>query len=162
MWGGRFSEPPSEALWRFTVDHSDRRLLHDDLDGSLAHVAMLGQVGILDAGEVEAISNGLLEIRAESEAYDVLPLGAQDGTALRAQELAPGALSAPFRASAGYIVLRLLERTPDRVPPFEEVAGAVRAEWTRARGERALRGFLDDLRAGAELEVADLNDGEAP
>jgi argininosuccinate lyase len=66
MWGGRFSEPPSEALWRFTVDHSDRRLLADDLDGSLAHVAMLGEVGILDAADVDAITTGLEEILIEA------------------------------------------------------------------------------------------------
>ena len=66
MWGGRFSEPPSEALWRFTVDHSDRRLLQDDIDGSLAHVAMLGEVGILGGDDVEAISNGLRSIGTEA------------------------------------------------------------------------------------------------
>ncbi len=67
MWGGRFSEPPAEALWRFTVDHSDRRLLADDIAGSLAHVAMLGEVGILDAEEAAAITTGLEEIRQEAE-----------------------------------------------------------------------------------------------
>ncbi len=66
MWGGRFSEPPSEALWRFTVDHSDRRLLIDDVDGSLAHVAMLGEVGILEAEDVDAITTGLEEILIEA------------------------------------------------------------------------------------------------
>ncbi|MDH3538553.1 MAG: argininosuccinate lyase [Acidimicrobiia bacterium] len=66
MWGGRFSEPPSEALWRFTVDHSDRRLLSDDIAGSLAHVAMLGEVGILDQADVDAITVGLEEIRQEA------------------------------------------------------------------------------------------------
>ena len=63
MWGGRFSGPPSEALWRFTVDHSDRRLLSDDITGSLAHVAMLGEVGILEPEDVDAITTGLEEIR---------------------------------------------------------------------------------------------------
>jgi argininosuccinate lyase len=66
MWGGRFSEPPSEALWRFTVDHSDRRLLADDIEGSVAHVEMLGEVGILEAADVDAITTGLEEIRIEA------------------------------------------------------------------------------------------------
>lgn len=66
MWGGRFSEPPAEALWRFTVDQSDRRLLGDDIEGSLAHVAMLGEVGILDESDVAAITTGLEEIRQEA------------------------------------------------------------------------------------------------
>ena len=66
MWGGRFSEPPSEALWRFTVDHSDRRLLEDDVRGSLAHVAMLGEVGILQPEDVGALTSGLEEIAGEA------------------------------------------------------------------------------------------------
>jgi argininosuccinate lyase len=66
MWGGRFSQPPSDALWRFTVDHSDRRLLADDIEGSVAHVAMLGEVGILDSADVDAITTGLEEIRIEA------------------------------------------------------------------------------------------------
>ena len=67
MWGGRFSGPPAEALWRFTVDHSDRRLLSDDIEGSLAHVAMLGETGILDLEDVAAITTGLREIQQEAE-----------------------------------------------------------------------------------------------
>lgn len=78
--------------------------------------------------------------------------------ALRARELAPGALAEPFRAGAGYVVLRVRARTPDRVPPFEEIADSVRAEWTRDQGEQALRRFLDDLRAAADVEIADLSD----
>ena len=39
LWGGRFSEGPDEALWRFTVSHADRRLLTVDVQGSMAHVA---------------------------------------------------------------------------------------------------------------------------
>lgn len=76
--------------------------------------------------------------------------------ALRAQELEPGGVSEPFRASAGYLVLRGVRRSDDVVPPFEAVADSVRAEWTRNQGEEALRRFLDDLRAAADLEQADL------
>ncbi|NNC40085.1 MAG: argininosuccinate lyase [Acidimicrobiia bacterium] len=52
-------------MWRFTVDHSDRRLLADDIEGSVAHVAMLGEVGILTQEDVDAINTGLEEIRIE-------------------------------------------------------------------------------------------------
>jgi argininosuccinate lyase len=68
MWGGRFSEPPAEALWRFTVDESDRRLLRDDVAGSLAHVRMLGASGILDPADVNSIMGGLEEIQASAAA----------------------------------------------------------------------------------------------
>ena len=68
MWGGRFSEGPDRILWDFTVDHSDRRLLRDDVTGSLAHVAMLGEVGLLTGDEVAVITGGLQEIMTEAEA----------------------------------------------------------------------------------------------
>lgn len=67
MWGGRFSEDPSEVLWRFTVDHSDRRLLAEDVSGSLVHVEMLGEAGLLDRAEAEALREGLAAILEEAE-----------------------------------------------------------------------------------------------
>jgi argininosuccinate lyase len=66
LWSGRFSEGPDRALWDFTVDHADRRLLAYDVLGSQAHVAMLGEVGILDAGEAGAIRDGLQRIADEA------------------------------------------------------------------------------------------------
>ncbi len=67
LWsGGRFDEGPAEALWRFTVDTSDRRMLGVDVRGSLAHVAMLGDVGLLAGGEVEAITEGLETVAGEA------------------------------------------------------------------------------------------------
>jgi len=67
LWSGRFLEPPDDVLWAFTVDHSDRRMLVDDIVGSLAHVGMLGDVGLLSLAEVEEISTGLEQIRTEAE-----------------------------------------------------------------------------------------------
>ena len=66
MWGGRFSEGPDEVLWRFTVDHSDRRLLAEDIAGSLAHVAMLGGAGLLEPDEAAALTGGLEAISEEA------------------------------------------------------------------------------------------------
>lgn len=67
LWsGGRFEEGPAEALWRFTVDTSDRRLLAVDVRGSLAHVAMLGDVGLLTSEEVQTITGGLETISSEA------------------------------------------------------------------------------------------------
>ena len=51
LWsGGRFDEEPDDVLWRFTVDHADRRLLAVDVRGSIAHARMLGAVGLLVPG----------------------------------------------------------------------------------------------------------------
>ena len=75
-------------------------------------------------------------------------------TALRAvMELAPGAISAPVRSGMGLHVFQLIEREEARVPPFEAVAESVRAEWVRRAGDRALRGYLDDLRESAEVHA---------
>ncbi len=66
LWGGRFAEGPAELLWRFTVDRSDRRLLVDDIEGSVAHAAMLADVGILSAEEATAIADGLAAVLEEA------------------------------------------------------------------------------------------------
>lgn len=66
LWGGRFEEAPDELLWRYTVDTADRRLLLDDLTGSLAHVTMLEQVGVVSDTEGEQLRTGLEDIMAEA------------------------------------------------------------------------------------------------
>jgi len=66
LWGGRFEKEPAELLWRFTVDRSDRRLLVVDITGSLAHAAMLGEVGILTLEESEELELGLSTVLAEA------------------------------------------------------------------------------------------------
>ncbi len=68
LWGGRFEEGPAELLWQFTVDHSDRRLLADDIIGSQAHATMLVDVGILSSEEGAALQRGLAEVLAEANA----------------------------------------------------------------------------------------------
>jgi argininosuccinate lyase len=65
-WGGRFSEATDQFVERFTASVSfDQRLYHHDINGSLAHAAMLEKVGVLTAEEVAEIQRGLEEIRAE-------------------------------------------------------------------------------------------------
>ena len=77
-------------------------------------------------------------------------------TALRAvMELAPGATSAPVRSGMGMHVFQVIERVEARVPPFEEIAAHVEAEWVRRAGDRALRAYLDDLRAEAQVKTAE-------
>lgn len=68
LWGGRFAEPPDAALWRFTVTDADRRLLGDDIRGSLAHVRMLGAVGVLSKDDTDALVAGLTDLQAEADA----------------------------------------------------------------------------------------------
>ncbi len=69
LWGGgRFEDDPADALWRFTVDREDKRLLAYDVRGSIAHVGMLGSVGILTGDEATALIRGLETILGEAQA----------------------------------------------------------------------------------------------
>ena len=58
LWGGRFADAPGQVLWDYTTDTSDRRLLWDDVTGSIAHVEMLGETGILPDDEVRSLLAG--------------------------------------------------------------------------------------------------------
>ena len=67
LWsGGRFDEPPAEIAWRYTVDLADRRLLAIDVEGSLAHAAMLHEQGLLTDEEHDAVVLGLRQILADA------------------------------------------------------------------------------------------------
>ena len=69
MWGGRFSTPPAEIMEQInaSIDY-DRRLYAQDIQGSLAHAAMLAKTGIISESDAKAISQGLEQISREIEA----------------------------------------------------------------------------------------------
>jgi len=69
MWGGRFEQTPDELMVKINCSLDiDRRLYREDIEGSLAHVAMLAHCKILTQEEATAISDGLAKIRDEIEA----------------------------------------------------------------------------------------------
>lgn len=68
LWGGRFEGPASYSTWDFTTDDSDRRLLVVDIEGSIAHVAMLGSTGVIPRIDSEVMVEGLERILAEARA----------------------------------------------------------------------------------------------
>ena len=51
LWDGRFESAPGTVLWDYTADSSDRRLLLDDIAGSIAHVTMLGTTAVIEADD---------------------------------------------------------------------------------------------------------------
>jgi len=66
MWGGRFSEAPTEFVARFTASVLfDKRMYRQDIKGSIAHAKMLHQIGVLTADECLQIVQGLIEIEHE-------------------------------------------------------------------------------------------------
>ncbi|MFM9225229.1 MAG: argininosuccinate lyase [Actinomycetota bacterium] len=68
LWHGRFGDGPAEALMRFTASIGfDVRLWADDIEGSRAHVTMLGESGILPSTDVASILGALDQVSAEFE-----------------------------------------------------------------------------------------------
>ncbi|MFO7263637.1 MAG: argininosuccinate lyase [Bacillaceae bacterium G1] len=64
LWGGRFTKPTDELVEQYTASISfDQQLAEEDIQGSLAHVQMLGRCGILPEEDVRTIVRGLLTIR---------------------------------------------------------------------------------------------------
>jgi len=68
-WAGRFHEPTDAFVEAFTASvNFDHRLYGYDIQGSIAHAAMLARQGILTAAERDAIVNGLTRIRERIDA----------------------------------------------------------------------------------------------
>ena len=69
VWSGRFNEPVSELVKRYTASVDfDKRLAAFDIQGSLAHSKMLGAQGIISQDDVAQIAQGLNEILQEIQA----------------------------------------------------------------------------------------------
>jgi len=68
MWSGRFSASASSLLDQFNASIMyDRKLYKEDIEGSLAHAAMLAKQGILNAKELIQITDGLNQVMREIE-----------------------------------------------------------------------------------------------
>ena len=63
LWGGRFTEGVNELVNTFNSSiFFDSRMYKEDIEGSIAHVKMLGNQGIIPTSDSEKIQNGLMEI----------------------------------------------------------------------------------------------------
>ncbi len=66
MWSGRFSMGASSLLDNFNASVMyDRRLYREDIEGSLAHAAMLCKQGILNEDELQQIKSGMSQVLDE-------------------------------------------------------------------------------------------------
>jgi parvulin-like peptidyl-prolyl isomerase len=139
----RVSDPSAEPA---VLERAKRALERVRAGEPFATVrAELGDDGVLD------VPDALLP-PAKLREY-VGPSATQAALALEV-----GQTSEPIRSGTGLHLVHLLEREPAATPPFEELVEEVRAEWRRRAGERALRRYLDELRADAEVSLAE----EAP
>ena len=72
LWGGRFEGTVEDWVEQFGASISfDQQLAKFDLMGSLAHVQMLGQTGILSLEEAEQIQDGLQALLRDLEAGEL-------------------------------------------------------------------------------------------
>ncbi len=68
QWGGRFAAGPAAVMQEINASIAfDQRLWRQDIQGSLAHAAMLAHVGIISAADEVAIREGLEAIAVEIE-----------------------------------------------------------------------------------------------
>ena len=68
LWSGRFREKTEKTVEKFTSSLSfDVRLWRYDIEGSIAHVKMLGKQKIIPQNDVKLILKGLEEIMMEIE-----------------------------------------------------------------------------------------------
>ncbi|PZE19291.1 argininosuccinate lyase [Paenibacillus xerothermodurans] len=64
LWGGRFTKKTDQLVEEYTASISfDKELAEEDIQGSLAHVTMLGKCGILPQADVDTIKSGLLKVQ---------------------------------------------------------------------------------------------------
>lgn len=72
LWGGRFTKETNQLVEKFTASiEFDQKLALEDIEGSLAHVEMLGSCGIIPAEDVEQIKKGLTSIREKVLNHEV-------------------------------------------------------------------------------------------
>ncbi|MCR4891026.1 MAG: argininosuccinate lyase [Lachnospiraceae bacterium] len=68
LWGGRFAAATDEEAYEFNASISfDKRLVREDIEGSLAHAEMLSRRGIISKEDGEQIGKGLKEILSDVE-----------------------------------------------------------------------------------------------
>ncbi|HMD55668.1 MAG TPA: lyase family protein, partial [Phycisphaerae bacterium] len=71
-WQARIGTASDELAEKFVESLSfDHRLAAHDIRGSMAHAAMLSQIGLITESEFTAIKNGLKQILAEIEAGEL-------------------------------------------------------------------------------------------
>lgn len=68
LWGGRFTKETDQLVYNFNASISfDKKLYRQDIEGSIAHVKMLGRQGILTSEEALEMSAELKKILSEVE-----------------------------------------------------------------------------------------------
>ena len=68
LWGGRFTKTAEEWIDSFGASITfDQELVMEDIEGSLAHVTMLGACGIISEEDAQLIKTGLNSLKEKAE-----------------------------------------------------------------------------------------------
>ncbi|MEQ6388948.1 argininosuccinate lyase [Bacillaceae bacterium S4-13-58] len=66
LWGGRFTKETNKLVEEFTASiNFDQKLALEDIEGSWAHVQMLGDCNIIPLEDVDKIKDGLQQIKGK-------------------------------------------------------------------------------------------------
>ena len=69
LWGGRFTKETDQLVYDFNASILfDKKLLDEDIEGSVAHVKMLARQGIISDKDLNDIIEGLAGIKSDVEA----------------------------------------------------------------------------------------------
>ena len=64
LWGGRFEKEMDDIVKKFNASIGfDQRMYNDDIDGSIAHVTMLGEQGIVSMEEMRSSQDLRISVR---------------------------------------------------------------------------------------------------
>ena len=68
-----------------------------------------------------------------------------------------GDVSEPFQTTQGWVVIKLIERSPERILPFAEARGGVSADLRRLENDRRLNGLLEEWKKDIPVVVYEEN-----
>ena len=72
LWGGRFTKETDQLVYNFNASISfDQKFYKEDIEGSIAHVTMLGKQGIISQAESNDIVVCLKQILKEVESGEL-------------------------------------------------------------------------------------------
>ena len=76
-----------------------------------------------------------------------------DNPVSRALQAEEGTFHGPFATDNGYIVLQVLRRRPDRLPPLDEIRERVETDWATAQLQAAVKELAASLRQRRANEI---------
>ena len=73
LWGGRFSQSTDSLVEKLNASIDvDKRLYDCDIDGSIAHLQMMANEGIIEKDEAETLIAGLAKVKEMISAGEMM------------------------------------------------------------------------------------------